>query len=280
MIINEMLKEVLFGAIVPHLSLQDCEAMTRVSLQWRSVFNEALDEKLYDHVVFDEKKWRQVPGVESVSEYKVDPEKKGEYIKKLKLRCDVFNEPDVTQPHRFQKSTNNWFWQTHKVILFPEKINGQPVNINSIGKLFSFEKENNTGTVFNYINGREDDEYRNLSLQMTFYLEVSLDIVPGSRKPPYEVKAGLVKSKNCRVPTPLEALISNVVINIGSLQKKEGYYFGTGKVGEIYTFTMTDMKIKKNWRLVVGAASPAGLRIIIDYGDPSSIGVMAVKQVL
>jgi len=274
--------EVLWST-APHLPMKDCALMRIVCSQWGSLFGKALDEKLYNHVVFDEKKWLQVPGISDVSSREVNLKIKTDYIKKLKMPCDVFNEPDLVQAHKFQKTIGkNYFWQTHKVILLPLTINGEPVTINKIGELFSFEKteKQEKGTVFDYIYGAETEKYRNLPLMENIFIEVTLDVVPGSRRVVYAVKEGLVKSKGCRVPTPLEALISNVVLNIEPSQKKEGYYFGKGKAGEWWTYTITDTKINECVLLVVGGASPLGPAVQYCNDDAVSIGVMAVAEVL
>jgi len=274
--------EVLWST-APHLPMKDCALMRTVCSQWGSLFGKALDEKLYNHVVFDEKKWLQVPGISDVSSREVNPKIKADYIKKLKTLCDVFNEHDMIQAHTFKETIGkNYFWQTHKVILLPLMINGEPVTINKIGKLFSFEKteKQEKGTVFDYIYGAETDKYRNLPLMENIFIEVSLDVIPGSRKGVYAVKEGLVKSKGCRVPTPVEALISNVVLNIEPSQKKEGYYFGKGKAGELWTYTITDTKISEWAFLVVGGASSSGLCVEYDDDDNDAVGVMAVAEVL
>jgi len=276
-----LLKDVLLGKITPHLSVTDSVAMKRVCSQWRLVFTEnILDEKLYDHVVFDETNWRQVLGIDEVTGREVNPIIKAEYIQKLKRKCDVFNEPDKIKAHRFQETIgHNYFWQTHKVILLPVMINGELVNINKIGKLFSFEnQEKNNGTVFDYIEGAEAEKYRNLPLTESIFIEVTLDVVPGSRKLKYAEKEALVKSKGCRVPTPLEALISNVVLNIEPSQKKEGYYFGRGD--KLWTSTITDMKFNEWACLVVGGASASGLAAVEHSGGDGHVGVMAAAEVL
>jgi len=275
-----LLKDVLLGKITPHLSVTDSVAMKRVCSQWRLVFTEnILDEKLYDHVVFDETNWRQVLGIDEVTGREVNPIIKAEYIQKLKRKCDVFNEPDKIKAHRFQETIgHNYFWQTHKVILLPVMINGELVNINKIGKLFSFEKqENNKGTVFEYIYGAETEKYRNLPLTESIFIEVTLDVVPGSRRVEYAEKEAMLKPKSCRVPTPLEALISNVVLNIEPPQKKEEYYFGRGD--KLWTYTITNMKLNEWSYMVVGGASASGLPpfISVNFDD---VGVMAAAEVL
>jgi len=275
--------DVLLGALAPCLSLPDCAVLRRVCSQWGSVFtNEKLDEILYERSVFDEKKWLQIPGVNSVngvSTYKVDPELKKDYIKRLKSPCDIFNEPDKIKRHRFENPTNNRIrriWETRRVILIPEMINDELVNINRIGQILGFVKANKTGTAFEYICGKETDEYRTKVADRTCFIEVTLDVIPGSRGTMYEKKENeLLKPKGYRAPSPLEAVISNLVLNLG---KEKGLFFG--REGKFWTYIATD-ELYGRRRLIVGAASPLGPRVGDYFSDDNCyVGVVAVVEVL
>ena len=271
---DDLIKDVM----APKLSLQDCKSLSKVCKQWNGVFTQqVLEEKLLDDVTFGKKKWLQVSGVSDVSDDPIlNQAQKTTLINKLKEKCDFFNEPDNIQPHRFQKSTNNRFWQTRLVILFPEKINREPVDINRMGRIFSFEKEGDAKTVFDIICGNENEEYRNRPATRTYFAIVTLDVIPGSRRTSHEAKENLLHPKGYRVPTPLEAVISNLVMNLGPCQKKEGYFFG--KEGKWWTYTATD-ELFNGYRLVVGAASSSGPGVDPDYGN-AGVGAAAVEEVL
>jgi len=268
----------------PNLSVSDCGSLAKVCTQWNGVFTqEFLEKKLWDHTVFDEKKWLQVPGVFVVSDDPaLTPVQKADLINKLKQKCDFFNEPDNIQAHRFEGSTNNRFWQTRLVILFPEMINGEPVDINRMGRLFSFEKADdaNAEMVFDYICGDENEEYRNRPATRTYFAIVTLDVIPKSRGTQHEEKENnLLQPKGCRAPTPLEAVISNLVMNLGPSQEKKGYFFG--RESKFWTYTATN-ELFNNWRLVVGGASSSGPKLNSSYyyDAGSNVGVMAVAEVL
>jgi len=273
--------DVLLGALAPCLSFPDCAVLRRVCSEWASVFtNEILDEILFDRSIFDEKKWRQIPGVNSVSPspYKTDPELKKDYIKRLKSPCDIFNEPDKIKRHRFENPTNNRIrriWETRRVILIPEMINDELVNINRINQILGFARANKTGTAFEYIIGKETDEYRTKVAGQTRYLEVTLDVIPGSRCTTHEKKENeLLKPKGYRAPSPLEAVISNLVLNLG---KEKEFFFG--REGTWWTYTATE-ELFGRWRLVVGAASPLGPEVGHSPDDNSFVGVAAAVEVL
>jgi len=272
--------DVLLECIAPHLSVRDYASMAKVCSQWGSIFTPKCDEILYDRFVFDEKKWLQIRGVKSVSTYKVEPELKKEYIKRLKSPCDFFNEKDPIQPHRFEKRTNNLICDTRRLILIPEMINGEHVNINKIGRISGFVK--GSWTAFRFIED-ESDEYRERVAGKTKFLEVTLDVIPGSRNATYEEKEGiLLKPKDYSVPSPLEALISMLVLNLG---REDEFFFSAG---EHYTFTTTSEFPSTNklasYRTRVGAVSEWGIHVDNysyddEFGD-ELVGVMAVKEVL
>jgi len=271
--------DVLSQIVDPCLSVLDCVALQRVCKQWRRVFtNEMLnvDEKLYDHVVFDEKKWLQITGVISISTCVVDPELKKDYIKRLKTPCDMFNELDG-RPHRFQNG-NNRFWETRRVILIPEMINGELVNINRIGKILGFVKANKTGTAFYHICGRDTEEFRTRVSGKLKFLEVTLDVIPYSRGGnPLGSEAKLLKPKGYRAPSPLEAVICNLVLNLG---KEKEFYFSSSQEGKLATHTGTN-GLYQACPVIVGGASPCGLDV--DYGfncGDYNVGVVAVMEVL
>jgi len=263
--------------IAPHLCARDCARMAKVCKQWGLIFTEICDERLYDTCVFDEKKWLQILGVNSVNNgntYKVDPELKKDYLKRLKSTCDIFNEKDKVQAHSFEERTSILFCDTRRVILIPEMINDELVNINRIGQILGFTNAK-TGTAFEYIIGKETDEYRTKVAERTYYVEIALDVIPGSRCTTHEKKENdLLKPKGYRAPSPLEAVINNLVLNLG---KKKEFFFG--KEGKYWTFTATD-ELYGKWRLVVGAASPLGPTVNAFNDDYDDVGVAAAVEVL
>jgi len=246
--------DVLHEKIAPHLSAWDYASMANVCSQWRTVF----DEIIYDHCVFDEKKWIQIPGVKSVSSCKVDPEKKAKLLKRLRSPCDIFNEPDPNYPHRFEKRKNNLFLETRKVILFPQEVNGEAVNINRLGQIVGFAKV--------IISCGMD--FRKQVAERTYFAEVTLDLIPKSREITHQKKIDLLDSKDCRVPSPLEACISTLVMNLDQelgpvrFRDQDSRSTATNVVDEL--------------RIAVGPATPRG-----HFTDDvnRSVGVLAVKEV-
>lgn len=251
--------------LMPELSFSDCIAMAHVCREWKSIIDPCLDDKFFSEFVFGKTQWEQVPGVTDVGvEPKLTLDQKARLIAKFKRVCPFFNKPDSVQPHRFQDEKIKRCWQTFRAILIPEVINGIPVNINLINHVFSFEKkvEDPRGRLFKHIIGDKKYDYRTKSSGRSYFLIVSLDVVPGSRNTDYPTKYSLVSSKGFRIPTPLEAVISTAVLN---LKPKVGddYFFGTneGRMRDnswtfrFCTFTATDTFLDDRYNVIFGAAS-------------------------
>jgi len=265
-------------SIAPHLCTRDCASMAKVCKQWGLIFTEICDERLYDTCVFDEKKWLQFQGVNSVNNgntYEVNPELKKDYLKRLKSPCDIFHEKDPIQAHKFEQRKSILFCDTRRVILIPEMINGELVNINRIAQIFGFPKANNTETGLYPTPGNEKDEYRTKVAERTHFVEVSLDLIPGSRLTKHERKEIMLKRKGYRAPSPLEAVISIIVLNLG---KENEFFFG--KEGKHQTLTATDALLNERFRLVFGAVSLGVLEEECMNVPNYNVGVMAAAEVL
>jgi hypothetical protein len=281
-------KDVIRSNLMSLLSLRDCAAMARVCKQWKNFIQPELGNHHLSEVIFGKKQWEDIPGIYDVGEEPVlSDDQKARLITKLKRCCPYFNQPDNIQPHRFCGKTNNKFWNTFKIILIPEKINGQPVDMDLIGDLFRFEKNKkdpnwvNQQTVFDYINWNVNSDRP----MKNKFLIVSKDVLPGSRGTRYEKKVELVLAEGFRVPKPLEALIMNVVLNIGPSKEGKGYFFGK-KGGQHWTFMVTDTMDDDGFDIsfvCVGAACSDGLQVrkspIDDVMKFKSIGMAAVAEI-
>jgi len=269
--------EVIGEGIGPHLPAQDCARMATVCELWGSIFTKVCDERLWDRVVFDEKKWLQIPGVKSVSTYEVELAKKAELIKRLKSPCDIFNEKDPIQPHRFENPTNKLICETRMLILFPHKINESYVNVNRIGQIFSYMKEiDNKGTAFDFMFGDDaHSTYRQMPAKRTYLAEVSLDVIPKSRDTQYSKKIDLLNCKGYRIPSPFEAVTSILIMNIG---KNSDYYFGDRN--RDFTRTSTDGSHMKMGLAVGMSFDGHGMNVNGDCQPNKDYGAMAVKEVL
>jgi hypothetical protein len=199
-------------------------------------------------------------------------------IAKLKGVCKFFNEKDLIQPHRFQNDKIKRMWQTHKLIFYPEKINGEPRTINSQNRLFHFIKEDDDGTAFEFIvSENEEDAFRNQPAPKSCWGLAMLDVAPGNRGTTHAIKEDLLKREGYKVLTLNDAATTNLIINLGPSKEKEGYFFG--REGYWTYTTTTELYNNTTRRLVVGAAAPSGPGVSDDFDDRSDVGVAGVAEV-
>jgi hypothetical protein len=275
-----MVQDVLVSCVGKELSLPDFAVLARVCQVWQTIIQPKLDTEFLELVSFGRDKWLSLPGVWDVSEEPaLTEDQKKAIIDKLKRDCKFFNEPDSVQPHRFQNDKKiKKMWQTHKLIFFPETINGEPRTINSQNRLFHFIKEVDDGTAFECIVGNEGDAFRNQPAPKSYRGWVTLDVVPGSRGIAHDKKVSLLTCKGYRNLTPNDSVTSNLILNLGPSKEKQGYFFGRNKEG-FWTYTATT-ELYNNYRLIVGAAAPSGPEVRIPfYDDDDLVGAAGVAEV-
>jgi hypothetical protein len=274
----------LICGVMKRLSLSDWGSLARVCVQWNVFVQHILDAKwteIQNSMTFGRDKWLNIPGVVTVSD---EPPLTEDQIKSIKAKCretcQVFNEKDPIQPHRFQNDKVKRTWQTHILIFFPEFINDDRRSLNVIGSLFRFEREGDNPTVFEWMPGNEGDAFRNRSPQGSYWRWVPRDIFPGSRRTLPEKKLEIVRNKGCMVPSPGDAATAELIMNLGHSHEDGDYFFGRGGNGKLSTYTATDGEYD-GWGLVVGAAAPSGLCVDARVDDDlGNVGVAGFSEVL
>lgn len=263
-----MLKDVLVYHIGKKLSLIDFAVLARVSLIWHAMIQSSIDEKLIEEISFGKNQWLGIPGVVSVSEEVTLTEaQKKQMVTKLKSNCVFFNAPDSIQPHRFQNDKIKKTWETHRLIFFPETVNGKPRTINNQNTL--------SGTIFHILADREGDEFCNQPAPKSHWGLVMLDVVPGSRETCHEIKESLLEYKGYKVLTPNDAVTSNLIINL-PVKEKRDYFFG--KEGD-WTYIATT-EVQQWGRLVVGATDFSEFSVDYDFFAGSRrVGAAGVMEV-
>jgi len=111
--------------------------------------------------------------------------------------------------------------------------------------------------------------------ERTYFAEVTLDVIPKSRETSQYKKEQLLNSKGYKVPSLLEGIISNLVMNLG---KEKELFFGPGT----YTTTSEEYGRFFSHRVIVGDSVLAGPRVIYSFMDDDSTkitGAMAIKDV-
>ena len=265
---QKILSRDLMNKLTPLVSLRDCVAMTRVCRRWKEIIE--LDKRLISEVMFGKKQWEQIPGVTDVGEEPIlTHAQRARLFDRLKELCPFFNKPDPIQAHRFQNKITNGFWETFRVILIPGQINGKDTDINLIN---TFKK------ALEYITGDSDSAFRTKTAGRSYFLIVSLDVIPGSRRTSHEKKVSLLDPHQFRVPNPLEAAIMTFVLNLGPSLEGKGFFFGQDG-GGWWTYMATDT-LFEGGRLVVGAASPVGSWVYDIYDGNGDVGAAAVAEVV
>src|SRR5271168_5019929 len=149
--------EVMDNCILTRLDLSDWSALSRTCTIWQKQIQHRLFPEKLKEIKFGKDKWLKIPGVQDVGE---EPVLSADPVEKLKAKifveCPFFNKLDATQAHRFEGGKIKKAWQTHMLILFPEKINGESRTANSIGKIFHFLKEAGSKSCYENIKGNED----------------------------------------------------------------------------------------------------------------------------
>lgn len=268
------------NSLLPMMHLSDLNVISKVSHAWNSITQPCINTEwanIKKVAVFGKPEWLKIPGINDVGEEPtLIPDETLKVI--LMAACPFFNQKDSIQPHRFEHEDKiKRVWQTHMLILFPMTINGEARTANSLGTLFKFLNQKNTGTVYDLIIGGGEDEYRNRSSSKPYFALVTTDVIPDSRELNYEQKNNCMISKGYRVPDANEAITAILIMNFVSLQAKRGYLFG--KATRFWTYTTTSDKIR-NKRLVVGAAHDCGIGVRDRYIDWAVVGVAGFRDYL
>jgi hypothetical protein len=279
LISNDILK----NTLKPALGLSGYGVLARVSKTFQKKIQPILDaewNQILKAITFGRDKWLNIPGVITVSD---EPPLTKDQVEGLKAKfrgtCQVFNEPDPIQPHRFQNDKVKKTWQTHMLIFFPEFINDDPRTLNVIGRLFRFEREGDNPTVFEYIPGNDGVEFRNMSASGSYWRWVPRDVFPGSRRTLHDRKVEIVTSKGCIVPSPIDAATAVLIMNLDHSHEDGDYFFCRGRNGELWTYTVTDGEFD-GWKLVVGAAALSGLFVRDSADGNASVGIAGFAEVL
>ena len=147
--------------------------------------------------------------------------------------------------------------ETHLLVLIPEKVNGTPLTLKTLGELV---QHNLKGTSSKYRDGYFSiGEYTDSPNPSTHWALMTRDVLPESRAKNYETQKNLVaqyaqKAKiPYQVPSVLDATTCIFMEHVHS-----GIRLYSDKP---WTYTRCQEKYNKDWQLVVGGFAPAGLYI-------------------
>jgi hypothetical protein len=139
--------------------------------------------------------------------------------------------------------------ETHLLVLVPQTVNGQPLNLKTLGELV---KKPLTGSATKY-RGFYLGEYTDLAAPPSHWVLMTRDVIEGSRNKSYPDQQTLLSQKgqgDYAVPVLLDA---TVCIFIEYVRSRTRLYSDSP-----YTCTRCQEKYNDEWQLGVGGFVPGG----------------------
>jgi tetratricopeptide (TPR) repeat protein len=155
---------------------------------------------------------------------------------------------------------------THVLVLIPATVNGQPFTLKSLGELIKNPK---TGPATQYRNFKLG-EYQDAPVSQSYWTLMTRDVLEGSRSQNYATQQSQVTTLAQKtgisyvVPKLLETTTAILMHHVTTGQK---IYSDSP-----YTWTRCQEKWNKDWQVVVGGFSSAGLDVGY-YSDNGYVGV-------
>jgi hypothetical protein len=162
--------------------------------------------------------------------------------------------------------------ETHLLMLIPETINGEPLNLNTLGKLFK-AKFPTVGNDTGYRNICDDIQAAAKNHGKSRWILMTRDVVEGSRGKAFAVLEALVAEKGSNVyevPLVLDATTCILLEYARSLGQTRLYS------DEPWTSTQCQERVR-GWRLGVGCFLPDGLHVYPCYSYNDRVGVAAMR---
>ncbi len=158
--------------------------------------------------------------------------------------------------------------ETHILVLIPQTVNGKPLSLKSLGELIQNPKQGNKTQYRFFYPG----EYKpDTPGEASHWVLMTKDVIPGSRAQSYAKQQELVgKARSYQVPKVLEATASILMEHVRS-----GNRLCSDKP---YTYTRCQEKYDKDWQLVVGGFSAAGLCVSRYDGGIEFNGVVGLRK--
>ena len=155
------------------------------------------------------------------------------------------------------------------LVLIPETVNGKPFNLKTWGKLVKASK-------YRYIWDAIINEHGNQATTKSHWVLMTKDVIEGSRNKNYTDQQALIAEFakqteiNYEVPNVLDAAIG---IFMHYIRFGERLFNADN---DLWTYTHCQEKAK-DWQIVVGGFSPAGLSVCYHIGHVR-IGVAALRK--
>ena len=181
---------------------------------------------------------------------------------------DVGEEPPLPiDIHKILKSPCP-FWpdkkveETHMLVLVPETVNGEPLNLTTLGKLVKTPKEGHS-THYRYIWDKIINEHGKATVKSQWVL-MTKDVIEGSRKKNYTNQQAIIAefAKKTGIAYEVPNTLDAAVCLFTEFVRSEKRLFND----KPWTYTRCQEKAE-GYPVVVGGFSPAGLFVYCDSGS-------------
>jgi hypothetical protein len=159
--------------------------------------------------------------------------------------------------------------ETHLLVLVPETINGQPLNLKTLGELVK-KPLTVFATQYDYFC---IGEHADLAAPPSHWVLMTRDVIEESRNKTYLDQQTLLRQKGQGVYVVPTILDATVCVFMEYVRSGIRLYSDSP-----YTFTQCQEKYDANWQLGVGGFDPVGLDIDNYYGDHEDIGVAGSRK--
>ena len=162
--------------------------------------------------------------------------------------------------------------ETHLLVLIPEKVNGTPLTLKSLGELVQHNLKGTSSKYSGFVIG----EYTDSPNPSTHWTLMTRDVLPESRNKNYETQKNLVAQYAQKANIPYQV---PSVLDATTCIFMEHVHSGIRLYSDDpWTYTRCQEKFNKNWQLVVGGFAPAGLCLNSHGYDLTSVGVAALRK--
>ena len=163
---------------------------------------------------------------------------------------------------------------THMLVLIPKTVNSKPFTLNLLQELIQYPKEK-TATAFNFYSRAVKEELGETSIENSYWVLMTKDVIPGSRNKIYCEQKQLVKEKGAgfyELPSAIEAAASILM----DYFKTDEHLYGQAP----WTFTRCqEIVTQAQWPVAIGGFSREGLIVDDDcWGEGSFLGMAAVRK--
>ena len=159
--------------------------------------------------------------------------------------------------------------ETHMLVLIPEKVNGHPLTLKTLGELVKTPKKGNVGKYDYYY----PHTYGDTPAPASHWILMTRDVIPGSRSKSFTAQKALLKEGDT-IPKLLDATAAIFMQNASG--GKHGY------VRDPLTYTRCEEPYNE-WQMAVGGLAPllapgGGLSVRSNHGDGGIVGVAAARK--